>query len=100
MRVGDPCVSFLKETSLGYRSDEGLTPLHIAAAWGRLEIVNLLLLSGANPGLRDINKMSPLDYAYEHDYNEITDLIKLFSVDQNEVLKQEKTSYNLELGKL
>lgn len=85
---------------LFYRSDEGLTPLHIAAAWGRLEIANLLLVSGANPELKDINKMSAWDYACEHGFYEIADLIKLFSVDQSEVLNTEKASCNLELGKL
>lgn len=87
-------------SSIFYRSDEGLTPLHIAAAWGRLEIVYLLLVSGANPELKDINKMSALDYACEHGYYKIADLIKLFSVDQSEVLSTDKASCNLELGKL
>lgn len=80
------------------RSDEGLTPLHIAAAWGRVEMVYLLLVSGANPELRDINKMSPLDYACEHGYFEVVDLIKSFAVDQYDVLNKDKPSYNLELG--
>lgn len=82
-----------------YRSDDGLTPLHIATAWGRLEIVHLLLVSGANPELKDINKMSSLDYAYEHGHFEIVDLIKLFSVDQSEILNKEKASCNFEFGK-
>lgn len=83
------------------RSDEGLTPLHIAAAWGRVEMVYLLLVSGANPELRDINKMSPLDYACEHGFFEIVDLIKLFAVDQIEILnKDNKPTCSLELGKL
>ncbi|KAJ8976543.1 hypothetical protein NQ317_017951, partial [Molorchus minor] len=30
-------------------SDDGLTPVHIAAAWGRLEILTLLLASGGDP---------------------------------------------------
>lgn len=80
------------------RSDEGLTPLHIAAAWGRVEMVYLLLVSGANPELRDINRMSSLDYACEHGYFEVMDLIKSFAVDQSDVLNKGKPSYNLELG--
>lgn len=73
--------------------------MHIAAAWGRLEMVYLLLVSGANPDLRDINKMSALDYACEHGFFEIVDLIKLFSVDQSEILNKDKPCYNLELGR-
>lgn len=43
--------------------------------------------------------MSSLDYACEHGYFEIMDLIKSFAVDQSAVLNKDKPSYNLELGK-
>lgn len=42
--------------------------------------------------------MSALDYASEHGYFEIVDLIKSFVTDQSEVFIKDKSSYNLELG--
>lgn len=43
----------------------GLTPLHIAAMWGRVDTVNLLLDSGADPTIKDVDDMSALDYTDE-----------------------------------
>lgn len=43
--------------------------------------------------------MSPLDYASEQGFFEVEELIRLFAVDQTEVLNKEKPFCNLELGK-
>nr|XP_022913973.1 ankyrin repeat and LEM domain-containing protein 1 [Onthophagus taurus] len=45
------------------KSDEGLTPVHIAAAWGRLNILDLLLKCGGDPQVTDNCYKSPIDYA-------------------------------------
>ncbi|XP_018578499.1 homeobox protein Wariai-like, partial [Anoplophora glabripennis] len=71
-------------------SDDGLTPVHIAAAWGRVEILNLLLASGGDPEARDANCMTPLHYARKEDYVECLDLLRSYLPIKNEILKKEK----------
>ncbi|KFD46313.1 hypothetical protein M514_12821, partial [Trichuris suis] len=44
---------------------DGLTPVHVAACWGRFENLKLLLCSGGDPLLHDNEKMSALDMAIE-----------------------------------
>ena len=44
-------------------SGDGLTPLHVAAIWGREECVQLLLENGADPVITDMDDMTPLDHA-------------------------------------
>lgn len=58
------------------RSDEGLTPLHIAAAWGRSNIVELLLLCGADPNIEDNCYQTPIDYAAAEDHCAVIKIIK------------------------
>lgn len=57
------------------QSDDGLTPLHIAAAWGRMEIVEVLLCFGADYEIKDMNYQMPIDYAMQHKYYEIARLL-------------------------
>ena len=47
------------------QSSEGLTPLHIAAIWGRKEALNLLLEHGANATIPDADGRTALDWARE-----------------------------------
>ncbi|XP_057309067.1 ankyrin repeat and LEM domain-containing protein 1-like [Hydractinia symbiolongicarpus] len=47
------------------KTDTGLSPLHIAAMWGRVDTINLLLDNGANVADKDEDDMSALDYAEE-----------------------------------
>jgi len=42
-----------------------LTALHIAAMWGRKEVIQELLAHGAEPQLSDYDGMLPVDYANE-----------------------------------
>ncbi|XP_031328120.1 ankyrin repeat and LEM domain-containing protein 1-like isoform X2 [Photinus pyralis] len=53
------------------KSEDGLTPLHIASAWGRLKIVELLIHFGANYEIRDNNYQTPLNYAVEHQHADV-----------------------------
>ena len=47
------------------QSSEGLTPLHIAAIWGRREALNLLLEHGADATIPDGDGKTALDWARE-----------------------------------
>ncbi|KAK5648343.1 hypothetical protein RI129_003235 [Pyrocoelia pectoralis] len=53
------------------KSEDGLTPLHIASAWGRLNIVELLVHFGANYDIKDNNYQTPLNYAVEHKHSHV-----------------------------
>lgn len=59
-------------------SDEGLTPVHVAAAWGRVDILRLLLYCGGDPQLTDNCYKTALQYALEEDWEEVATLIKDF----------------------
>ena len=48
-------------------NDAGQTPLHIAARFGRPEIVELLLNAGADAALRDRDLRTPLEIAILHE---------------------------------
>ncbi|XP_066930463.1 ankyrin repeat and LEM domain-containing protein 1-like isoform X2 [Clytia hemisphaerica] len=45
------------------KTPTGLSPLHIAAMWGRYETINVLIDNGANIAVKDDDDMSALDYA-------------------------------------
>ncbi|GJQ80182.1 hypothetical protein Trydic_g23759 [Trypoxylus dichotomus] len=59
-------------------SDEGLTPVHIAAAWGRTDILRLLLHCGGDPQLTDNCYKSALHYALNEGWEEAAVIIKDF----------------------
>lgn len=52
---GDPNVS----------SEDSVTPVHVAAAWGRSRILHLLLVNGGDPWLNDDDKKNAFNYAFE-----------------------------------
>lgn len=51
------------------KTPTGLSPLHIAAMWGRYQTINVLLDNGADLAVKDQDDMSPLDYAEEAETN-------------------------------
>ena len=51
------------------KTPTGLSPLHIAAMWGRYQTINVLLDNGADLAVKDHDDMSPLDYAEEAEAN-------------------------------
>ncbi|XP_048509746.1 uncharacterized protein LOC105692894 isoform X6 [Athalia rosae] len=52
------------------KSTDGLTPLHVAAAWGRLGVLELLLSNGADPLLVDDDGKCPFHYAFDEAHYE------------------------------
>ena len=50
------------------RNHQSSTPLHVAAQWGRVECVELLLAAGADPHLVDGAMMLPVQLAAQHDW--------------------------------
>lgn len=59
-------------------SRQGLTALHVAAALGLGEVVQLLLARGADASLRDegFARATPLDYAIQAGHQAVTDLLR------------------------
>ncbi|CAG9839599.1 unnamed protein product [Diabrotica balteata] len=81
-------------------SDDGLTPVHIAAAWGRMEILEMLLKFGGDPESRDSNWMTPIHYATKESYLDCLDLLKSYLPSKYDVLynmeKEDCFQYNLD----
>jgi ankyrin repeat protein len=67
-----------------------LTPIHIAAAWGRYDILKLLLDCGGDPEIRDLNKKTALHYAVEEEYLDCYKLLKLYVTDKASIIFREK----------
>lgn len=49
------------------RNEDGVTPLHIAAAWDRAPVVRMLLSYGGDPFVVDEDGKNAFHYAYEND---------------------------------
>ncbi|GBP17499.1 Ankyrin repeat and LEM domain-containing protein 1 [Eumeta japonica] len=57
------------------RSEDGITPLHIAAIWGRLDNLKLLVGCGGDPSNRDADNHSVFDYAAREQQWEVYDYL-------------------------
>ncbi|XP_014772755.1 ankyrin repeat, SAM and basic leucine zipper domain-containing protein 1 [Octopus bimaculoides] len=55
---------------------DGLTPLHIAASWGQLDIVKLLLEKGANVANRDDDGNTPMDLAKDYKHSDCMKILR------------------------
>ncbi len=56
----------------------GETPLHLSVKMQSYEICENLLKAGANPNIRDLDGMSPLDTAELKKYESIAKLLKFY----------------------
>ncbi|XP_018309595.1 uncharacterized protein [Mycetomoellerius zeteki] len=80
------------------RSNDGMTPVHVAAAWGRVNILQLLLANGGDPLCLDNDGRSPFHYAFDGKYfNVVTMLANYCESTQNE---DDKPKYNMMLDKV
>lgn len=83
------------------RNEDGLTPLHITAAYGRIKILNLLLCSGGDPDMKDDNFKKPIHYAYEYGHLNCADLLLSFMEGQRNILNSDNSiGYDLTLEKI
>ncbi|KAJ9591802.1 hypothetical protein L9F63_001619 [Diploptera punctata] len=63
------------------RSTEGETPVHIAAAWGRVNILKLLLINGGDPWLYDGDNKNAFHLAYDHRQWKVLQLLNDFRLE-------------------
>lgn len=71
--IGSECTYFAEEATRAFlqrngnpnvRSEDGLTPVHVAAVWGRTGLLVLLLSCGGDPSARDNEEgLTPLQFA-------------------------------------
>ncbi|XP_034938489.1 uncharacterized protein [Chelonus insularis] len=47
---------------------DGMTPVHVAAAWGRVKVLELLLANGGDPLCVDDDGRTPFHYAFDGSY--------------------------------
>ena len=73
-----------------------MTPVHVAAAWGRVEILELLLVNGGEPLCQNTDYCTPLVYTHQGDHKKAVKVLRKFCTqEQNKV---EEPKYKLELG--
>ena len=61
----------------------GITPLHIAAAYGEKEVTELLIANGADVKVADMSLMTPLHFAVVFGHKEIVELLIVNGADMN-----------------
>ncbi|KAG6458471.1 hypothetical protein O3G_MSEX010894 [Manduca sexta] len=79
-------------------NDDGLTPVHIAVIWGRVDNLKLLLGCGGDPSRRDLDGLSAFDYAVKEQQWDVFDYLHNV-VDQSDD-SGSNCGYSLELNKV
>ncbi|KAL0116108.1 hypothetical protein PUN28_011165 [Cardiocondyla obscurior] len=80
------------------RSVDGMTPVHVAAAWGRINILQLLLANGGDPLCLDNDGRSPFHYAFDGKYFQAVTMLANYC--QNIQDEDDKLKYNMVLDKI
>lgn len=80
------------------RSNDGMTPVHVAAAWGRLNILQLLLTNGGDPLCLDNDGRSPFHYAFDGKYFKAVTMLANHC--ENIQDEDDKPKYNMVLDKV
>ncbi|KAL6260913.1 hypothetical protein P5V15_008442 [Pogonomyrmex californicus] len=80
------------------RSNDGMTPVHVAAAWGRINILQLLLANGGDPFCLDNDGRSPFHYAFDGKYFKAITLLSNYCTNIQD--EDDKPKYNMELDKV
>lgn len=74
-----------------------MTPVHVAAAWGRINILQLLLANGGDPLCLDNDGRSPFHYAFDGKYFKAVTILSNHC--ENIQDEDDKPKYNMALGK-
>ncbi|EZA55879.1 Ankyrin repeat and LEM domain-containing protein [Ooceraea biroi] len=80
------------------RSNDGMTPVHVAAAWGRSSILELLLANGGDPLRLDNDGRTPFHYAFDEKYFKVITLLSKYC--ENIQDKDDEPKYNMVLDKV
>ncbi|XP_076749639.1 uncharacterized protein LOC143422702 isoform X2 [Xylocopa sonorina] len=80
------------------KSAEGLTPVHVAAAWGRVRVLELLLANGGDPFCLDDEGRSPFHYAFDGKYYKA--IVELGKYCDNNAKEEKATNYKVTFNKL
>lgn len=73
-----------------------MTPVHVAAAWGRTKILELLLANGGDPLCDDNDYCTPFNYAFQGEHYEAVAVLSKFCIDNKE--DDETPKFKRELG--
>ena len=75
-----------------------MTPVHVAAAWGRTKILELLLANGGDALCLDIDSCSPFHYALQGGHYEALSILSKYCI-TDETDEDEKPKFKRELGR-
>ena len=67
------------DININYQAVAGITALHLASRYGHIDIVRILLESGADSRVVDSEGMSPHDFASRYSHHDIVELLYEFS---------------------
>ncbi|KAJ8686265.1 hypothetical protein QAD02_022059 [Eretmocerus hayati] len=80
------------------KSVDGMTPVHVAAAWGRATILELLLANGGDPLSVDCDQCSPFHYAFQGEHYEAVQILSKYCINQGE--DDQELRYKRELDRV
>ena len=63
-------------TDVNAKRSDGMTPLPLAAQFGRKEVAEMLIANGADVNAKMNDGQTPLDWAISNDHTEIADLLR------------------------
>ncbi|XP_025161831.1 uncharacterized protein LOC105192406 [Harpegnathos saltator] len=105
--IGNDSIEFAEEVTKLFlrhggdpnvRSNDGMTPVHVAAAWGRINILELLLANGGDPVCLDSDGRSPFHYAFDGKYFKAVTMLAKYCEDIQD--DDDEPKYNMVLDKV